>query len=201
MTHPAFFDQVPSITVRDELSELLGAAAGGLMTYHYVDAVRLAGHSCPTVAGSYLLTRRALQLLYPDQIPQRGGLTIQFSAPQEQGVTGVIANVAGLITGAAGSGGFKGIGGLHSRKDLLEFDAGFDGEVRFRRRDNGATVELGMDMGKIPSDPHTMPLLQKTLAGMASPDEAAEFGRLWQERVRKILLEHTDDPDVIFVTN
>ncbi len=201
MTYPEFFDQAPSITVRDELAQLLGAAEGGLMTYHYVDAVRLAGHSCPTVAGAYLLTRRALQLLYPQQIPQRGGIRVQFSAPVEQGVIGVLANVAGLITGAAGRGGFKGIGGRHCRQDLLHYDVNFDGEVRFERQDTGAAVQLGMDMGKVPFDPRTSPLLQKTLSGSASADEVAEFGRLWQERVRKILLEHADDPDLIFVTD
>ncbi|HTN67777.1 MAG TPA: hypothetical protein VL051_16525 [Burkholderiaceae bacterium] len=201
MTYPGFFDQAPSITVRDELAQLLGAAEGGLMTYHYVDAVRLAGHSCPTVAGAYLLTRRALQLLYAQQIPQRGGIRVQFSAPVEQGVIGVLASVAGLITGAAGQGGFKGIGGRHCRKDLLHYGANFDGEVRFERQDTGAAVQLGMDMGKVPFDPRTLPLLQKALGGSASADEVAEFGRLWQERVRKILLEHVDDPDLIFVTD
>lgn len=201
MSFPAFFDQVPSITMRDELAALLGAAEGGLMTYRYVDAVRVSGHSCPTVAGAYLLTRRALQLLYPQQTPQRGAISIQFSAPVQQGVIGVIAAVAGLITGAAGAGGFKGIGGRHGRMDLLAFGAGFDGEVRFKRQDDGATVQLGMDMGKVPLDARAMPLLQKTLAGAASAEESAEFGRLWQERVRKILLEHADDPALVFVTD
>jgi len=44
---PDFFAQVPPLTLRDALAEVLGAAAGGVMTYRYVDAVRLAGHSCP----------------------------------------------------------------------------------------------------------------------------------------------------------
>lgn len=201
MNYPAFFEQVPTITVHDGLAQFLGAVDDGLMTYHYIDAVKLAGHSCPTVAGAYLLTRRALQALYPDQIPERGGLEIAFSAPVEQGVIGVISNVVGLITGAAGSGGFKGIGGQYCRKDLLEFDARFDGEVRFVRRDNGAAIQLGMDMSRVSSDPRTMTLLQKTLNGTGKAEDAKEFGRLWQERVRKILIDHADDPEVIFVTD
>lgn len=201
MNYPAFFDQVPTITVHDGLAQFLGAVDDGLMTYHYIDAVKLAGHSCPTVAGAYLLTRRALQALYPDQIPERGGLEIAFSAPVEQGVIGVISNVVGLITGAAGPGGFKGIGGQYCRKDLLEFDARFDGEVRFVRRDNGAAIQLGMDMSRVSSDPRMMTLLQKTLNGTGKAEDAKEFGRLWQERVRKILIDHADDPEVIFVTD
>ena len=54
-TFPAFFEQVPGITVHDPLADLLGAAQGGLVHYGYADAVRLAGHSCPTVASAYWL--------------------------------------------------------------------------------------------------------------------------------------------------
>ena len=52
MALPAFYAQAPRITVHDALAELLGAAEGGLIEYGYEDAVRLAGHSCPTVASS-----------------------------------------------------------------------------------------------------------------------------------------------------
>ncbi len=199
MAYPAFFDQVPAITVHDGLAAFIGAADDGLLTYRYVDAVRLAGHSCPTVAGAYLLVRRALQLLYPDQMPQRGEVAVQFSAPLEEGVTGVIANVASLITGAAGAGGFKGIGGRHCRMGLLDFGRAFDGVARFERKDNGAAVQLGMASGRVAADARTMPLLQKAMAGTASVEEVREFGRLWQERVRKMLLDHADDPDLIFM--
>jgi hypothetical protein len=35
------------------------------------------------------------------------------------GVAGVVANVASLLTGAAGMGGFKGLGGRFDRRTLL----------------------------------------------------------------------------------
>jgi len=76
MEVPAFYDDVPPILVRDALAETLGAAAGGLMDYRYVDAVKLAGHSCPTVAGAWLMTRAALAHLYPGEIPRRGQLRV-----------------------------------------------------------------------------------------------------------------------------
>lgn len=197
MTYPAFFDQVPTITLYDGLARFLGASSDGLLTYHYLDAVQLAGHSCPTVAGAYLLTRRALQLLYPDQVPQRGEITVRFSGAMEQGVTGVMANVVRLITGATGADGFKGIGGHYSRQDLLHFNAVLDGEVCFERVDTGASVQLGLNMSRVAGDPRTMPLLQKALSGGASAEEVTEFGALWQQRVQAILLDHADDPDVI----
>ena len=81
MNYPAFFDQAPAITVHDGLAEFLGAFSGAMITYRYIDAVRLAGHSCPTVAGAYLMTRRALQLLYPDHTPERGAIQVRLSAP------------------------------------------------------------------------------------------------------------------------
>jgi hypothetical protein len=68
-TFPAFFEQVPGITVHDPLADLLGAAQGGLVHYGYADAVRLAGHSCPTVASAYWLGVRALRALYGEAVP------------------------------------------------------------------------------------------------------------------------------------
>lgn len=200
MTYPAFFDQAPSIVVHDGLAEFLGAASDGLLTYRYLDAVRLAGHSCPTVAGAYLMTRRALQQLYPDATPERGAIKVDVAATLDEGVTGVVAGVIGLITGAAGPGGFKGIGGSFVRQDLLHFGSNSGGGVLFERTDNGAAVQLVARMDRVPADPRTSALLQKALAGSASSDQAKEFAALWQDRVRRILIEHADDPELIVVT-
>ncbi len=197
MSHPAFFDEVKTLTLRDPLAEILGAASGGLMTYGYLDAVKLAGHSCPTVAGAYLMTLKALERLYPPGVPERGGVRVELRAAQAEGVTGVIAAVAGLLTGAAGEGGFKGLGGRFSRRDLLRFATGSAAELRFVRIDTGAAVAASYHPEVVPP-PHGLPMLmQKLLAGEASAVERAEFGRLWQERVRKILIEHADDPALI----
>jgi hypothetical protein len=40
-------------------------------------------------------------------------------------------------------------------------------------------------------------LLRKLLEGVARPEEAREFAMLWQDRVRRILIEHADDPELI----
>jgi hypothetical protein len=53
MKTPAFLDAVAPIAGTDPLAELLGTAEGGRIEYHYLDAVKLAGHSCPTVAGAW----------------------------------------------------------------------------------------------------------------------------------------------------
>ena len=118
---PAFFDAVAPIRMQDALAATLGAAQDGILEYTYLDAVKLAGHSCPTVAGAYLMTRTALSRLYPGELPRRGEVRVELRDAQEDGVVGVVANVAGLITGAAGPGGFKGLAGRHARRGLLAF--------------------------------------------------------------------------------
>lgn len=195
MSYPAFFTEVPPIVVHDRLAELLGAVDGGIIEYRYADAVKLAGHSCPTVAGAYLLVRRALAALYPDQLPERGDIHVGFRNAQESGVTGVIAAVIGLITGAAGVGGFKGIAASFSRRDLLHFDDhGLPGEVAFKRADGGERVVLALHLEHVAPDPRTAPLLQRLLAGERDPAVAKAFADLWQDRVRRILVDHIDDP-------
>ena len=76
MQTSAFFDTVPAIVVADPLADALGAVEGGLIEYRYVDAVKLAGHSCPTVAGAWLMTRAALARLYPGETPRRGEIRV-----------------------------------------------------------------------------------------------------------------------------
>lgn len=58
MAFPDFFAEVPTLTLHDGLAQLLGASDDGVIEYHYADAVRLAGHSCPTVAGGWLSAPR-----------------------------------------------------------------------------------------------------------------------------------------------
>ncbi|MBK9573569.1 MAG: hypothetical protein IPO43_13005 [Rhodoferax sp.] len=197
MKFPAFFEQVPSITLRDPLAELLGSVDGGLMTYGYADAVRLAGHSCPTVASAYWLGVRAIQALYGDAMPQRGDIAVDLREPYEAGTTGVVAAVLGLLSGAAAEGGFAGLGGQFVRRGLLQFNVNIEAELRFTRTDTGQAVLAQGHAHSVPGDPQTMRLMQMCLVGMASDEQRAEFGRLWQARVQRILLDHALD-DAVF---
>jgi hypothetical protein len=200
MTYPAFFNEVRTITLQDPLADLLGAASDGLMTYGYTDAVKLAGHSCPTVAGAYLMTLKALEALYPGEIPVRGAVRVAFSAPQADGVTGVTAAVAGLLTGAAGEGGFKGLGGRFSRQNLLKFEAGNDRGLRFSRPDSGASLSAAYHPEVVSSPPELQVLMPRLFSGEASAAEKTEFGRHWQMRVKRILIDHFDDPEMLAIS-
>jgi hypothetical protein len=197
MTYPEFFAAVPRLTLHDPLAEFLGAAENGLIEYGYTDAVKLAGHSCPTVAGAYLMTLKALATLYPDGPPERGGIGVELKAAQADGTAGVVAAVAGLLTGAAGEGGFKGVAGRFSRRDLLQFAAGIDAELGFTRTDSGACVTATYHPEVVPTPPEMQALMPKLLAGAASVADKTEFGRLWQMRVKRILIDHFDDPELV----
>jgi len=193
---PAFYDQVRSLSVYDPLAEFLGAAEGGLFDYRYVDAVKLAGHSCPTVAAAYWMTLKALEHLYPDALPERGGIRVEFRQDQLSGVTGVIANVVTLLTGATHDAGFKGLGGQFDRRRLLYFSTEVAEEIRYTRIDTGQAVEVAAQLQSVPFAPQTVSLMQKCLDGSATPQETAEFRDCWQARVRTLLLLHGDDPEV-----
>ena len=197
MNFPPFFARVPAIRVHDGLAEVLGASADGVLEYNYVDAVRLAGHSCPTVAAAYALACRGMQLLYGDALPERGQVRVDFDQPFEEGVVGVTASVVGLITGSAGAGGFKGVGGHHARRNLQHFASAIAGEMRFTRLDNGNSIDARADLSAVPAAPGTFELLPRCMSGAASDSERREFARLWQQRVERILLEHWDD-DTVF---
>jgi len=200
MPYPVFYNSVPAITLHDPLAELLGASTDGLLEYGYLDAVKLAGHSCPTVAGAYLMTLRALASLYGEDIPTRGNIRVAFRDDHGSGVTGVIANVVSQITGAAGDGGFKGLAGKFKRNGLLSFNAGIEGMIRFERVDQARAVEADYHPEQVPPDGNMSMLLQGLLTQRASTDDQSAFAGLWQDRVRRILIDHIDDPALVTLT-
>lgn len=200
MSHPDFFDAVPKISLYDPLAEFLGATEGGILQYGYFDAVRLAGHSCPTVASAYWMTYKALAALYPDTMPERGDILVEFSQGSASGVTGVIANVVSMLTGAMADSGFKGIAGRFDRRDRLFFAVEMPGEIRFTRLDTNQGVNAAANLQRVPASPRMPELIASCLSNRATPAEIAEFRLLWQERVRSVLLEHGDDQEVFVIT-
>ena len=200
MPFPDFFSAAPRIALVDPLARFLGAANDGILEYGYAEAVRLAGHSCPTVASAFLMTRAALRALYGDRLPERGAIRVELAGQRTDGATGVIANVASLVTGAAGDAGFKGIGGRFDRRALLAFGVAIDGQMRFTRTDTRAAVTVSARLDRVPSDPRVALLLPRCLAGTATADETTLFQTLWQSRVRALLLGHADDRETFVVS-
>ena len=199
MHFPEFFDAAPRIRVRDPLARFLGAAQDGIIEYTYADVVKLAGHSCPTVASTYLMTRAALRALYIDALPDRGGIRVELRDDRLAGVTGVVANVTSFLTGATHDTGFKGIAGHFDRRGLLFFGVDIPGQIRFTRVDTGAAALVSARLDRVPSDPRMVALMPRCIAGIATADEAALFQSLWQSRVRTLVVERADDPEIIVV--
>lgn len=200
MTFPAFFDDAPVLRMREPLAAFLGGAEDGVIEYRYADAVRLAGHSCPAVASAYLMVLNGLEALYNDQLPERGGVEIYMRDERDHATTGVLASVATLLTGAAPETGFQGIGPARrfARKDLLHFASDtIEGTLALRRRDTGAGVVVDINTDHVPHDPAMAQLMPRAVSGQASAEELARFGQLWQDRVRRMLVDHADDPKLI----
>ncbi len=199
MACPEFFDRVQTIRLFDPLAQVLGAFDDGVIEISYPEVVRAAGHSCPTVASAYLMTLKALEGLYPEGLPERGGVEVEFSQDFDEGTAGVVGSVVTQITGAAGPGGFKGIAGNFGRNNLMQFGGSTGNAARFTRRDTGRSVDVEINLNVVPPAPQTMPLLQKIIAQTADKNEKIEFARLWQERVKRILIDQRDDAGLVVV--
>jgi hypothetical protein len=199
MKYPAFFDEIPAITLSDPLANFLGAAEAGVIEYRYVDAVKLAGHSCPTVASAYWMTSMALKALYQEQMPERGNIQVEFNRGIKEGTTGVVANVVGMITGAATEGGFKGLSGAFDRRNSMIFEVEMQTGMRFTRLDTRLSVVTSVDMHQVPAAPGLMKLMSSYLNGTIGEAEKSEFRQLWQARVRSLLLDYGQDSRVFSV--
>ena len=200
MQYPLFFECVESIILKDPLSEVLGAFEDGKIEYTYLDVVKAAGHSCPTVAGAYLMTWKALDALYPDSTPIRGGIKVAFKEDESDGVAGVIGNVIAHITGATDKSGFKGLNGKFARHSLMYFSEDITASARFTRVDTGDFVDVFYDPSTVLPASTMQALMQKVLQESANDAEKREFAVLWQDRVERILCHHHDNEDVIKVS-
>jgi hypothetical protein len=193
-----FFGEVAPLRMREPLAETLGAFAGEpILSYTFGDLVKLAGHACPTMAGSWLLAREALAVLYGEEIPVRGQVAVTVYGGADEGTFGVMGQAFMFLTGAAPATGFKGIGPLFRRKDLLSWSREKpDPEavcVEFRRTDTGAAVLARFSPRRIPFPAEKTrrmgELMEKVVWEAALPEEAAEFRGLWMGKVKMMLVD------------
>jgi len=185
------FPDSPTLRLYDPLGDLLGAG-DGVYTYRFDDAVKLAGHACPTVAGAFLLAMRAVELLYRDALPQRGDLRVTLHGGRDEGVNGPVSQVLTLLTGAAAENGFHGLGEQHVRKGLMEFDgdgATFARGVTFERISTGEQITLRYDPSAIASTATLGDDLRRVLSDAADDAVQQRFRAAWRDRVERILAD------------
>ena len=186
MKYPDFFDTIETIKLEDDLSLFLGTFENGKIEFSYLDIVKAAGHSCPTVAGAYIITLVALKKLFEDETPKRGKICVSFQEDSKDGATGVIANVISLVTGATEYTGFKGIQGNFQRYGLMKFNAKLNTSIKFQRIDTCKTIELSYNPNTIVQNPLIPKLMKKIMTKSATSEEKKKFGILWQDRVATI---------------
>lgn len=199
MQYPDFYTKVAPIRLYDPLSDFLGALKEGEVEVTYLDCVKLAGHSCPTIAGAYLLAAKGLAALYGDTLPRRGSIKVEMKENEDAGVTGVTATILSFILGASGVGGFKGVLGQFSRNDLLFFGSSINAEVRLTCLNTMKSVDLSYDPSLVKADEKMKPLMEKSLQGVASTEEKKIFQQLWQARVEEILLNKEYNNELITI--
>ncbi len=193
-----FLEEVEPIKFKEPLAETLGAFKGKdvILEYTFTDVIKMAGHACPTVAGAYLSCQKALERLYPDEIPVRGEISITVYGEPDEGTYGVMSQVFSFLTGAAPATGFRGLGHKFKRKDLLKFSPReIDPQAmcfEFRRLDNGKAVLVKLYPQQIPFSAEKAKrsgeLLEPVIWEAAKEEEGKEFQELWVGKVKDMLL-------------
>lgn len=186
MKYPDFFDAIEPIALKDELCSALGAIENGEYEISYLEVVKAAGHSCPTVAGAYIITQEALKILYPNERALRGAIEVEFEESLQEGVAGVVANVITHITGATDRSGFKGLQGQFARHSLMHFGVEMDASARFTRVDTRRSVAVTYNPSAVLPNPKMKEIMLKMRDGDITQAEQKEFGSMWQERVERI---------------
>jgi len=186
---------VSPILMRDPFLELLGQTDKPI-PYTYEEAVKLSGHSCGAVAGAWIITRKALEALYPDAIPERGEIVIEAPGAEDEWIVGVFGEVMAYVTGASPKTGFPGgpFGKGYRRRNLLNYreEPAHTPPAKmvwvFRRLDTGAQVGVRYDLSMIqpPGTPERTKMTAKLARGDATPEEAGDWVEYWNARVRFI---------------
>ena len=188
MEYPKFYDEVEHIVLQDELAGFLGSSEEGIIDISYLEIVKMAGHSCTTVAGSYLMALKGLKALFRTELPRRGKIKVELRESLNDGNTGVIGQVLSNITGATADTGFVGIDAGFNRRGLLFFGAAIQSNVRFTRTDTNESVEVTYTPGRVVN---SGAIMQSALGPDATEENKKSFPKRWQEMVLTIF-ENSD---------
>ncbi|MCB2168960.1 MAG: hypothetical protein KQI78_14990 [Deltaproteobacteria bacterium] len=184
MKYLKFFDEIESILLKDELAKFLGVNEDGIIELTYTDIVKMAGHSCATVAGGYLIALKGLEALYVDEIPKRGEIKVEMKKAPTDDNSGVVGCVLSNITGATTDYGFGGIpGGKFNRRNLLFYNAPIDTDVRFTRLDTKKAIGINYHPEKVVNPSQ---ILMSAIGQDATPEDKKTFSKRFQEMVKTI---------------
>lgn len=74
-------------------------------------------------------------------------------------------------------------------------------ESQIAFHDTGAAVEVTFDPSVVPPSPRISSLLSHAASGSADRATLAEFRALWQDRVRRILVDQADDERLVRISD
>lgn len=84
-----------------------------------------------------------------------------------------------------------------TRRNLLDFEEiDLPGEINITHRQRPESHRL-LHLEQVAAISRIPPLMQRLLAGDRDPVVAEVFTALWQDRVRRILIDQFDDPNLI----
>jgi len=205
-----YIANVPPIMMIDPYFEIFGQSQVAV-PYYYEEAVKLAGHSCGAVTGAWTIARKALEALYPGgETPVRGQIAVEAPGAEDEWLVGVFGEVITFVTGAAPKTGFRGAGfgqtdEIFVRQNKMVYAEEPTGQLPpmrewiFTRLDSGAKVGVTFNLALITPlpTPARQAMGRKVAAGEATPEEAADYIKYWNDRAQ-FVLEHADTLDGFF---
>ena len=200
----AYITEVPPIMMTEPYFGIFGQTTGPV-PYTYEEAVKLSGHSCGAVTGAWTITKKALEALYPNgEIPVRGQIAVEAPGAEDEWFVGVFGEVITFVTGASPHTGFNGsefgtVNDLFIRQNKMVYKDEPTGQLPpmrewiFTRLDTGAKVGVKFNLViilPIPTPARTE-MGKKMAAGTATPEEAADYQKYWNDRA-KFVLDNAD---------
>ncbi len=193
--HPAYIDSIEPIVLYDELAEFLGAVKDGIYSIEYFEIVKMAGHSCATVAGAWLMAAHGLKALYKDELPRRGEIRVELRHGVQERHSGVVGMVLTNITGATRDDGFGGIPtGKFDRTGLLHYSAPIETDVRFTRLDTEKSVGVNYRPERIVNP---MQILKSAIKPDATEEDKATFPHRFQQMVATVFERQNEVIEVV----
>lgn len=190
-----YISQVPPILMIEPYYKIFGQSQVAV-PYYYEEAVKLSGHSCGATAGAWTITKKALEMLYPDgEIPVRGQIAVEAPGAEDEWFVGVFGEIIAFITGAAPKTGFIGAeygetNDLFIRQNKMVYPDEPTGtlppkmEWIFTRLDTGRKVGVNFNLAIITpiATEERQAMGAKLAKGGATADEAAEYAEYWNAR-------------------
>lgn len=180
------YDKAGLIELRDPMAVITGTREAGddIFRFSLRDVGKFTGHVCAGTSSGFLLTKQALDMLYPgDEIPLRGQISIVASSGSD------LAALAAYIVRASP------FSGDEQEHNSMVIDTGIGsgpGTVTliFKRADTGKKVKAVFDKSKLAAPEYmkkTEGLKKKVLSGQATASEKQEFATIVQALVEKVI--------------